>query len=93
MYKQYFVYILSNDRITVLYTGVTNNLERRYSEHKLSIIKGFTHKYNVKKLVYFESLESIEFAIAREKQIKKYSRIKKECLINELNPEWNDLMG
>ncbi|MBS4014645.1 MAG: GIY-YIG nuclease family protein [Bacteroidetes bacterium] len=93
MDKQGFVYILSNDRNTVLYIGVTNNLERRYSEHKASIVKGFTYKYNVKKLVYFERFDSIDFAIAREKQIKKYSRIKKEILINKINPEWKDLMG
>jgi putative endonuclease len=93
MDKQSFVYILSNDRNTVLYIGVTNNLERRYYEHKASIVKGFTHKYNVKKLVYFERFDSIDFAIAREKQIKKYSRQKKDNIINKQNPQWRDLMG
>lgn len=73
----YYVYILTNAHNTVLYTGVTNDLERRCSEHKKRIIKGFTQKYNVDKLIYFEIFDMIENAIAREKQIKGYSRTKK----------------
>ena len=87
----YYVYILTNDHNTVLYTGVTNDLERRCSEHKKKLIKGFTHKYNVDKLVYFEIFEMIEDAIAREKQIKGYSRTKKNALIDQFNDEWKEL--
>ena len=70
----YYVYILSNAHNTVLYTGVTNDLQRRCLEHKQKIIKGFTQKYNVDKLVYFEQFDFAESAIEREKQIKGYSR-------------------
>ena len=87
----YYVYILTNSNHTVLYTGVTNDLERRCYEHKKKIIKGFTSKYNVDKLVYFEQLEFIDMAIAREKQIKGYSRTKKETLISNFNKEWKEL--
>jgi putative endonuclease len=87
----YYVYILTNDYNTVLYTGVTNDLERRCSEHKKKLIKGFTQKYNVDKLVYFEIFEMIEDAIAREKQIKGYSRTKKNALIDQFNNEWKEL--
>jgi len=87
----YYVYILTNSNHTVLYTGVTNDLERRCYEHKKKIIKGFTSKYNVDKLVYFEQLEFIDMAIAREKQIKGYSRTKKETLISNFNKEWREL--
>ncbi len=87
----YFVYILSNKNNTVLYTGVTNDLVRRCFEHKKKLIKGFTQKYNIDKLVYFESFDFVDLAIAREKQIKGYSRAKKNSLINKLNPGWNDL--
>jgi putative endonuclease len=73
----FYVYILTNAHHIVLYTGVTNDLERRYREHKHKILKGFTKKYNVNKLVYFEIFDSIDIAIAREKQIKGYSRFKK----------------
>ena len=74
----YFVYILTNSNNTVLYTGVTNDLERRCLEHKNKKIKGFTNKYNVDKLIYFEQFDCIYEAIAREKQIKGYSRFKKK---------------
>ena len=87
----YYVYILSNAHNTVLYTGVTNDLQRRCFEHKQKIIKGFTQKYNVDKLVYFEQFDFAESAIAREKQIKGYSRAKKNALINSFNKEWIEL--
>jgi putative endonuclease len=75
----------------VLYTGVTNDLKRRCSEHKQKIIKGFTQKYNIDKLVYFEQFDLVESAIAREKQIKGYSHEKKVVLLNSLNTSWEDL--
>ena len=87
----YYVYILSNAHNTVLYTGVTNDLQRRCFEHKQKIIKGFTQKYNVDKLVYFEPFDFAEYAIAREKLIKGYSRAKKNALINSINKEWIEL--
>jgi putative endonuclease len=87
----FYVYILTNAHNTVLYTGVTNDLERRCSEHKKKLIKGFTQKYNVDKLVYFENFDIIEDAIAREKQIKGYSRTKKNALIDQFNNEWKEL--
>ena len=83
----YYVYILTNAYNKVLYTGVTNDLERRLYEHKLKNIKGFTQKYNVDKLVYFEQFDFIDLAISREKQIKGYSRAKKIALINKRNKE------
>jgi putative endonuclease len=76
-----------------LYTGVTNNLERRVYEHKNELIDGFTKKYKCKKLVYFETSNDIRSAIEREKQIKKWRREKKEFLIKTLNPQWKDLAG
>jgi len=87
----YYVYMLTNSSNNVLYVGVTNDLERRCYEHKQKLIKGFTQKYNVDKLVYFEVFDSIELAIFREKQIKGYSRSKKDKLINEFNLEWKEL--
>jgi len=89
---QYFVYIMTNAHNTVLYTGVTNNLYRRVMEHRTGKCEGFTKKYNVTKLVYFESGNDVNAAIAREKQIKGGSRKKKEDLINSINPEWKDLL-
>ena len=91
MEKQYYVYILTKKRHTVLYTGVTNDLVRRVFEHREKVVPGFTKKYNVYKLVYYEMTESIESAILREKQIKGGSRQKKLDLINEMNPLWRDL--
>lgn len=86
------VYIMTNFKNTVLYTGVTNNLIRRVFEHKSGHDpKSFASKYNITKLVYFESFHTIEEAIAREKQIKAGSRKKKEDLIKSINPEWKDL--
>lgn len=87
----YYTYILTNVSQTVLYTGVTNDLSRRCFEHKKKLIKGFTEKYNVDRLVYFEMFDYIDSAIAREKQIKGYSRAKKLVLINTSNPNWLDL--
>ncbi len=87
----YYVYILTNNHHNVFYTGVTNDLNRRCYEHKMKKIKGFTQKYNVDTLVYFERFEFIELAIAREKQIKGYSRIKKIALIDKFNKEWKEL--
>lgn len=87
----YYVYILTNIAHTVLYTGVTGDLVRRVFEHKKKLVKGFTSKYNVDQLVYFEKFDFIDLAIHREKQIKAYSRIKKVNLINSINPEWIDL--
>ena len=86
-----YVYILTNKSNRVLYTGVTNNLKRRVYEHKTKRNKGFTYRYNVDRLVYFEYFTSIRVAIAREKQIKAGSRRKKLELINRLNPDWRDL--
>ena len=78
-----------NSSNKVLYVDVTNDLEIRCYEQKQKLIKGFTQKYNVDKLIYYEKLDSIELAIFREKQIKGYSRSKKDALINEINPEWD----
>jgi putative endonuclease len=89
--KEYFVYIMTNKYNTVLYTGVTNNLMHRVWEHKEGSGSIFTHRYRVTKLFYYESYEDINLAIAREKQIKGGSRQKKNDLINNFNPEWNDL--
>jgi putative endonuclease len=87
----YYVYILTNKHHNVLYTGVTNDLERRCHEHKQKKIKGFTQKYNVDKLIYFESFDSIDSAISREKQIKGFSKAKKRDLINKVNSDWKEL--
>ena len=87
----YCVYVLTNAHHTVLYTGVTNDLERRCYEHKQKRIKGFTKKYNVDKLIYFERFDFVDLAIAREKQIKGYSRAKKLALIDQFNIEWKEL--
>ncbi len=86
----YYVYILSSIHKT-LYTGVTNDLLRRLYEHKNGLVPGFTRKYKVDRLVYFEAAEDIRAAIAREKQIKGWVRSKKEALIDSTNPAWNDL--
>lgn len=88
--KQYYVYIMTNKSHT-LYTGVTNNLERRVEEHKSKSISGFTSKYNVTQLVYYEEGNDVNVAIAREKQIKGWLRVKKIALIESINPEWRDL--
>ena len=74
-----------------MYVGVTNNLERRIYEHKNKLVKGFTKKYNVYKLVYFEEAQDVTAAINREKEIKKWRREKKNKLVNSINPNWRDL--
>ena len=89
--KNYYVYILTNIRNTVLYIGVTNNLIRRIYEHKNKFVDGFSKKYNLIKLVYFEQTNDVDSAIEREKKIKKWSRIKKINLIESINPDWTDL--
>ncbi len=86
-----YVYLLSNKHNTVLYTGVTSNLYKRILQHKDKFYKGFTSKYNCDKLIYFEEYLSIKEAISREKQIKNYSRKKKNELVNSTNPRWEDL--
>jgi putative endonuclease len=87
----YYVYILASQRSGTLYIGVTSNLEKRLEEHKNKTFKGFTEKYNVTILVYYESTNFIEQAIDREKQLKKWKREWKIKLIEELNPEWKNL--
>jgi len=87
----YFVYIVTNKNKTVLYIGVTNDLQRRTDEHENGLIPGFSKKYNCHYLIYFEHFQNIEDAIDREKQIKKWRREKKNNLINTMNPEWNFL--
>jgi putative endonuclease len=88
--KQYYVYIMSN-RSKTLYTGVTNDLMRRVYEHKNKLVEGFTKKYNITRLVYFEETNDVPSAIAREKQIKGWLRSKKITLIESKNPKWKDL--
>ena len=90
--KQYFVYILASKRNGTLYTGVTNDLKRRVLEHRSGIIEGFSKKYNVHMLVYYERFNGVESAIRREKNIKKWNRRWKLRLIEEFNPSWNDLI-
>jgi putative endonuclease len=89
--KQYYVYIMTNASNNVLYTGMTNDLQRRVLEHQSGKGGVFTRKYNIHKLVYFESGDNVDMAIFREKQIKAGSRKKKMDLINSVNPEWKDL--
>ena len=89
--KQFYVYILASKRNGTLYIGVTNNLIRRVYEHKNDLIDGFTKKYDVHLLVYYEQYEDIENAIQREKRLKKWNRQWKIELIERDNPEWNDL--
>ncbi len=88
--KQYYVYIMAN-RTRMLYTGVTNSLERRVYEHKNHVTPGFTGKYNLTRLVYCEVFSDVREAIAREKQIKGWLRVKKIALIESMNPKWDDL--
>ena len=88
--RLYYVYILTN-RSRVLYTGVTGDLIRRVYEHKHGTVDGFTSRYRVNRLVYFESTENVRAAISREKQIKGWTRTKKLALVAESNPMWRDL--
>jgi putative endonuclease len=87
----YFVYMMTNGNRDVLYIGMTNNLERRVAEHQTHALKGFTDNYNVTTLVYFESFDDPTTAIAREKQLKGWTRKKKDSLIERVNPLWKDL--
>ena len=88
--RDYYVYIMSSQR-RVLYVGVTNDLQRRVWEHKQKLVPGFTARYNVDRLVYYESTPSVVAAIAQEKQVKGWRRAKKTTLIESMNPEWKDL--
>jgi putative endonuclease len=87
----YYVYMMTNWNNKVLYTGITNDLERRVYEHKNKLVEGFTKKYNVTKLVYFAETSDVMAAIEREKQIKGWTRQKKNELVETMNPEWEDL--
>ena len=89
--KQFCVYLLASGKNGTLYCGVTSDLTKRVWEHKQGVVAGFTEKYSVKKLVWFEMHESAESAITREKQIKKWNRAWKIRMIEEANPEWADL--
>ena len=91
MERQYYIYILTNKKNRVLYTGVTNDLKRRIYEHKTKLTGGFTKSYNVDKLVYYEIVEDAYSAISREKQIKSWKRKNKLELIQNSNPQWQDL--
>ncbi|MDY0779235.1 GIY-YIG nuclease family protein [Tenacibaculum sp. IB213877] len=88
---QYYVYIITNKKDGVLYIGITNNLERRIFEHKNKLVKGFSSKYNLDKLIYFETHQLVDEAIKREKNMKKWKREWKINFILEENPDWNDL--
>ena len=90
MSKEYYVYIMTN-RSRTLYTGVTGDLVRRVYEHKNKLVKGFTRKYNIQYLIYYESTSNVYAALEREKQIKGWTRAKKIALIDAMNPEWKDL--
>jgi putative endonuclease len=91
MEKQYLVYILTNKRHIVLYTGVTSDLQKRVYQRRMKLVAGFTSRYNVGKLVFYEVADNTVAAISREKQIKGGSRTKKIDLINSMNPQWQDL--
>jgi putative endonuclease len=90
MERSYFVYIMTNSTRTVLYVGMTNDLFRRVAEHKTHQNKGFTDQYNAIDLLYFEQFNTPQEAIAREKQLKNWSRVKKKFLIDRMNPRWKD---
>lgn len=89
--NQYYVYIMSNNFQSVFYTGVTNDLIRRVYEHRNKLVQGFTSKYKIVKLLYYEQSQDVKSAIAREKQVKDYRRTKKIDLIKEFNPSFKDL--
>ena len=88
--RTYYVYILTNASRT-LYVGVTNSLERRMHQHRMKTVPGFASQYNITMLVYYEAFERPDDAIAREKQLKRWSRAKKVALVESLNPSWADL--
>ncbi len=87
----YYIYLLTNNHNTVLYTGVTNNVTKRVFEHRQKLIDGFTKQYNLNKLIYYEQYQDIRDAIKREKQIKGWTRKKKNSLVAEKNGAWKDL--
>ena len=91
MDRNYYVYILTNQLHSVLYVGMTNDLKRRIFEHKNGIIEGFTKKFQIKHLIYYETTNDVRSAIEREKQLKHWSREKKEGLIGKANKRWEDL--
>jgi len=91
MDKEFYVYILSSRRNGTLYVGVTSNLIKRVWEHKNKLVKGFTKKYGVEKLVYYEHFRNAEYALMRKKRLKKYNRSWKIDLIERTNPDWKDL--
>jgi putative endonuclease len=87
----YYVYLLTNWNNKVMYVGITNNLERRLYEHKQNLVNGFTERYKVHKLVYYEQTDDVRIALEREKEIKKWRREKKNTLVIQTNPGWKDL--
>ena len=89
--NSYYVYILTNWKGNVMYIGVTNDLERRLYEHKHELVEGFTKRYHVHKLVYYEETSDVRAAIEREKQLKNWARAKKNALVETMNPTWKDL--
>jgi len=89
--KTYYVYMMSNKLNNVLYIGVTNDIIRRVHEHKNNLTEGFTNKYNCHKLVWYQQTQDVNSAIIQEKRMKKWKREYKENIINDMNPEWNDL--
>ena len=89
--NQYYVYILTNWSNKIMYIGVTNDIKRRLYEHKHQLLDGFTKSYNVDKLVYLEETADIDAAIAREKQLKGWTRKKKDALVERVNPEWTEI--
>ena len=89
--KTYYTYILANKRNGTLYVGITSDLEKRIVQHKTKMFEGFTEKYDVNRLVYFETTDDVGYAIAREKKIKRWNRKWKLELIEKMNPEWEDL--
>ncbi|NCP04545.1 MAG: endonuclease [Nitrospirae bacterium CG_4_10_14_3_um_filter_53_41] len=91
MEKSYYIYILASQRNGTLYIGVTSDLIKRIWQHKNKLVEGFTEKYGVDKLVYYEQFEDAEYALNREKRLKKYNRKWKMDMIEKLNPDWKDL--
>ena len=89
--KNYYVYIMSNESNSTIYIGITNDINRRVYEHKTKMIEGFTKRYNITKLVYVEETSDVYSAISREKQLKGWTRKKKNELIETINPNWKDL--
>ena len=88
----YYVYILTSNNGRAMYIGFSNNLERRIQEHKSGLIEGFTKKYNVHRLVYYEYFEDASAAIAREKELKGWKRERKNALVESVNPEWKEIL-